>query len=65
MSIETKWAREFAERAYDEHALVRRLNCRVLYFSKAELVTVATDLGLDATGPRIDLCYRIARHLLA
>ncbi len=65
MTAATKMITEFAERAYDEHALVRRLDCRVLYFSKAELVTVATELGLDATGTRSALCYRIARHLLA
>ena len=64
MNAATKMITEYAATASDEHALVRKFG-HSLYFSKAELVTAATELGLDATGTRSALCYRIARHLLA
>ena len=64
MSAATKMITEFAECTRDEHALVRKFG-NGLYFSKAELAAAAAELGLDATGTRSDLCYRIARHLLA
>lgn len=64
MTAAAKMITEYAANASDEHALVRKFG-HSLYFRKAELVAVATELGLDATGTRSALCYRIARHVLA
>lgn len=66
MSAATEIAIEFAARADSADHLVRWLfDSKVSRYTRKELAKVAADLGVDPTGTRSSLAYRVARHLVA